>query len=216
MSMDELAQYVRSVKESGHVCLIFENEDQKWDLEAEYVKRALEQGYQTVVNTMEENMQETREALIKRGIDVDKLTREGSLAIQIDSPEAFSPEEAKKFQQVFAVEEAKKIADEVLKNGKKGLYIASNTNTYFLRKGYLDQLFMAESLVQKQMENKLPFGYLCCYDVSGLTPSERPLAMKELLEHYRRISEQYPQLVHTHNIAIYASHEGGVLAQLPV
>ncbi len=212
MSMDELAAYVRSLKEGGHVCLVFEDQDRKWDLEAEYVRRGLDQGYRADVATMKNDMEEGRRALIKRGIDVDEWTRKGCLVM-----EALTPEDAKSpnFLSQFSLESSKATANELLKSGKKGLYVASNINTFFLRHGLLDNLFMAESAVHRQMKNKLPFGYLCCYDVSDLSPSERPLALKELLEHYRRISEQNPQIMHSHNAAIYVSNEGGVLAKLP-
>lgn len=215
MSMNELGHYVKSLKEGGHVCLIFENEDQKWDLEAEYVKRALEQGYRAYVATMKEDEQEARSALNERGIDMDASIKDGSLAMAV-----FTPADAKNPQvegnPFFEVKAGKTLVDELLRSGKKGMYMASNAGTFFLRHGYLDQLFKLESLAHRQLENKLPFGYLCCYDVSDLAPTERPLALKELLEHYRRISEQNPQLMHSHNIAIYVSREGGVLAQLPV
>ena len=180
-----------------------------WDLEAEYLREGIKQGYLGVALTVKEGMNEVREALMRRGIDVDKYVRDGSLMI-VDSDQLYVSRENPDIQAWLNA--AKAVVDNAVKSGKKGVRIAGLLSNHFLRRGFTDQWFRLESSLHRRLN--MPCSAICGYDVSQLTPSERPYALREMLEHYRRIGERNPQVMDAHSFAIFASREGGAIAQL--
>ena len=208
---EDLRQYVRSVKEGEHGCIIYEDEDRMWDLEVEYLRSGIESGYLGVV-LVTENRNKVREALIRRGMDVDRYVKEGSLMI-VDGDQLYGS--AKNPNIPAWLDAVKSVVDGAVKSGKKGVRVSGNLSyTYFARQGFAEQWWRLENSLHRNLG--LPCTAICTYDVSELAPSERPYALKDLLEHYRRIGERNPQVMDAHSFAIFASHEGGAIAELTV
>lgn len=208
---EELREFVRSVKQGEHGCLIYEDEEQMWDLEAEYLREGIKQGELGVALTVKESMNEVRDLLRRHGVDVDKHVGDGSLLI-VDSDQLYVSRENPDIEAWLNA--AKSVVDNAVKNGKKGVRIAGLLSNHFLRKGFSDQWFRLESSLHRTLN--MPCSAICGYDVSELAPSERPFALREVLEHYRRIGERNPQVMDAHSFAIFASGEGGAIAQLPM
>jgi len=191
MEKDEILQFVRQMKPRDHVIMFHSSSEDKHRVLFTYLKAGLDQGETAAYVASEETPDEIRQAMRRFGIDVDDLERRGALRV-IDWRDWYIV--GGKFSIAETLDRWKRMCDEAVAKGFKGLRVIGETACFF-REGMVRELVEYEQALHRVLE--LSMAALCAYD-SRVVANERD-------------GEMYLDLIKLHSNVIIVGPEGGVV-----
>jgi len=191
MEKDEILQFVKQMKPRDHVIMFHSNREDKHQILFTYLKAGLDQGEAAAYVASEETPDEIRQAMRRFGIDVDGLERRGALRV-IDYRDWYIVEG--KFSATETIDRWKKLYEDAVAKGFKGLRITGETACFF-DKRMVKELVEYDKALHRVLE--IPMAAICVYD-SGVVANERA-------------GELYLDLVKAHSTVIIVGPEGGVV-----
>jgi len=166
MEKEEILQFARQMKPREHVIMFHSSSEDKHRVLFTYLKAGLDQGEAAVYVASEETVDEIRQAMRRFGMDVDELERHGALRV-IDWRDWYII--GGKFSIAETLERWKRMYDEAVAKGFKGLRITGETACFF-RERMVKELVEYEQALHRVLE--LPMSAICAYD-SRVVANER-------------------------------------------
>ena len=191
MEKDEILKFVRQMKPRDHVIMFHSNADDKRQVLFTYLKAGLDQGEAAAYVAGEETPDEIRQNMRRFGMDVDELERRGALRV-IDWRDWYIV--GGKFSIAETLERWKRLCDEVIAKGFKGLRVTGETACFF-RERMVRELVEYEQALHRVLE--LSMAAICAYD-SYVVANERG-------------GELYLDLIKAHSNVIILGPEAGVV-----
>jgi hypothetical protein len=191
MEKDEILQFVEQMKPTNHVIMFHSNPGDKHRVLFTYLKAGLDQGEAAAYIASEETSDEIRQAMKRFGLDVDELESRGALRV-MDWRDWYIV--GGKFSIAETLDRWKRMQDEAVAKGFKGLRVTGETACFF-REGMVRELVEYEQALHRVLE--LPMAAVCAYD-SGVVANERE-------------GELFLDLIKSHSIVIIVGPEGGVV-----
>jgi hypothetical protein len=191
---DEILQFARQMKPRDHVIMFHSSSEDKHQVLFTYLKAGLDQGETAAYIASEETPDQIRKAMMRFGIYVDDLERRRALRV-IDWRDWHFV--GGKFSIAENIERWKRLHDEVVDEGLKGLRVTSETGGFF-RERMVRELVEYDRALHRVLE--LPMTAVCAYD-SGFVTNERA-------------GELYLDLIKAHNNVIIVGPEAGVVKSI--
>lgn len=191
MDKDEILQFARQMKPRDHVIMFHSSSEDKHQVLFTYLKAGLDQGEVAAYIASEETPDEIRRAMRRFGIDVDDLESRGALRV-IDWRDWYIV--GGKFSIAETIERWKRLHDEAVAEGFKGLRVTGETACFF-RERMVRELVEYEQALNRVVE--LPMAAIFAYD-SGVVANERG-------------GELYLDLIKAHSTVIIVGPEAGVV-----
>jgi hypothetical protein len=188
---DEILQFARQMKPRDHVIMFHSDSDDKHQVLFTYLKAGLDQGEAAAYVASEETPDEIRQAMRRFGIDVNELEKRGALRV-IDYRDWYIV--GGKFNVTETIERWKRLCDEVIAKGFKGLRVTGETACFF-RERMVRELVEYEQALHRVLD--LSMAAICAYD-SRVVANERG-------------GELYLDLIKTHSNVIIVGPEAGVV-----
>jgi hypothetical protein len=191
MEKDEILQFVREMKPREHVVMLHSGFEDKHQVLFTYLKAGLDQGEAAAYIASEETPDEIRQAMRRFGMDVDELERRGALRV-IDWRDWYIV--GGKFSATETIERWKRLHDEAMAKGFRGLRVTGETACFF-RERMVKELVQYEQTLHRALE--VPMVAICAYD-SRVAANERG-------------GELYLDLIKTHSNVITVGPEAGAV-----
>ncbi|MEM2122352.1 MAG: MEDS domain-containing protein [Candidatus Bathyarchaeia archaeon] len=154
----EILDFVRNMKATDHVILFYSNPEDKHLVLFTYLKAGLDNGEAAAYVAGEESVAEVRRAMKNFGFDVEGLEEKNALKV-IDYRDWYIIEG--KFETSKTMELWKKLYEEAVSKGFKGLRVTGETSCFF-KHGMVRELVDYEAALHRALE--LPIAAICAYN----------------------------------------------------
>jgi len=191
LERDEILDFVRRMKATDHVIMFYSKLDDKHIVLFTYLKAGLDLGEAAAYVASEESTDEIRRAMERFGMDVDGLERSGALRV-IDYRDWYLS--GGRFDISKTLGLWKRLYDESMARGFKGLRVVGDTAHFFERRK-VDKLVEYEQALHRALD--IPMSAICAYD-TGVVASEGR-------------GELYIDLIKSHKTVIFTGPEGGLV-----
>jgi len=191
MEKSEILEFVKQMKAKDHAIMFYSKPKDKHQVLFTYLKAGLEAGEAAVYVASEETPDQIRQAMKKFSIDVDRFEKSGALRV-IDYKNCYifegkvNPSKSKEFW--------KKLNNESISGGLKGLRVAGETACFF-KHGMVKELVEYERSLHRVFE--LPIIGICAYDTNIVAKESG--------------GELYLDLIKAHSTVIFAGPEESVV-----
>ena len=194
MEKNEIVDFVRQMKATDHAILFYERTEDKHSVLFNYLSAGLDKGEAAAYITSQETPNQIREAMKQFGIDVDKLEKSGVLQA-IDYRDWYFKDGTFTISKTF--EAWKKLYDQVMAKGFKGIRVTGETACFF-EKRKVDELVEYEKSLHRKVE--LPMSVICAYDANVVAREGD--------------GRLYLDLIKAHSTVIFADSEGSAIKSL--
>lgn len=158
MQKNEIVEFVKNMKATDHVILLYTNPKEKHDVLFTYLKAGLERGEAAAYVAGQEHPEQIKQAMREFGIDVGRYEKNGALRV-IDYRDWYIIDG--KFDVSKTLGLWKKILDESTAKGFKGLRVTGEMVCFFENK-MVKELVEYERALHKTLE--IPLTAICAYD----------------------------------------------------
>jgi len=194
LEKSEILDFVRQMKATDHVIMFYSKPEDKHLILFTYLKAGLDQGEAAAYVVAEESPDQIRQAMRRFGIDVNRLEKSGALRVT-DYRDWYIVRG--KFNQSKILELWKKLYDESIAKGFKGLRITGETACFFKHR-LVKELVKYEKALHRVL--RFPITAICAYDTDVVVKEGR--------------GELYLDLIKAHSTVIFAGPEGGLVKSL--
>jgi len=188
MEKNEVLDFVRRMKPKDHVIMFYSKPEDKHSVLFTYLKAGLDQGEAVAYIACEETPDEIKEAMNRFGINVEKS---GALHV-IDYKDGYII--GGKFDGAKTMEFWKKLYDESVTKGFKGLRVIGETSCFF-EHGLVEELVEYERSLHRVLD--FPMTAICAYNTDLVVNGGK--------------RELYLDLIKAHSTVIFAGPEGAVV-----
>jgi len=179
------------MKPTDHVILFYDDPNDKRQVLFTYLKAGLDDGEAGAYITSQETPNQIRDGMKQFGIDVDKLDKSGALHV-IDYRDWYFKDGT--FTISKTMELWKKLYDQIMTKGFKGLRVTGETACFF-EKRKVNELVEYEKSLHRKLE--LPMSVICAYDANVVAKENE--------------GQLYLDLIKAHSTVLYAGSEGGLV-----
>jgi len=194
MEKSEILEFVKQMKAKDHVIMFYSKPEDKRHVLFTYLKAGLDQGEAAAYVASEESSDQIGKAMKRLGIGVDRFEKSGALHV-IDYKDCYII--GGKFSTSKTMEFWKKLYDESIAKGFKGLRVAGEMACFFGH-GMVKELVEYEKASHRVFE--LPMTAICAYDTGVVANEGR--------------GELYLDLIKAHSTVIFAGPEAGLVKSL--
>jgi hypothetical protein len=191
MEKAEILEFVQQMKPRDHVILFYSRPEDKHRVLFTYLKAGLDRGEAVLYVAGQESPDAIRRSMGKLNIDVGAFERSGALHV-IDCKDWYMIDG--KFSVSRTMELWKKLYDESIAKGFKGLRVTGETDLFF-ENGMVKDLLEYERSLHRVLE--LPMTAICAYDSNVVAREEN--------------GELYLDLIKAHSNVIIIGPESGVV-----
>ena len=174
---EEILDYARNLTAHDHAVSFYSNPKDKRQVLFAYLKAGLDQGEATAYIAGEETPDEIRQAMRRFGIDVDELERCGALLV-IDYKDWYTV--GGKFNATQTIERWRRLYDEAIAKGFKGLRVVGETACFFGER-LVRELVEYEQALHTVLE--VPMSAICAYNAAAVTGVSDDLFLELLKLH---------------------------------
>jgi len=174
---EEILDHARNLTAHDHAVSFYSNPKDKRQVLFTYLKAGLDQGEAAAYVASEETPDEIRQAMRRFGIDVDELERRGALRV-IDYRDWYIV--GGKFNATQTTEGWRRLYDEAIAKGFKGLRVTGETACFF-GKGLVRELVEYEQALHTVLE--VPMSAICAYNDATVTGVSDDLFLELLKLH---------------------------------
>jgi archaellum biogenesis ATPase FlaH len=175
LEKNEILEFVKSMKTTDHVILLYTNTEDKHIVLFTYLKAGLEKDEAAAYVAGEETPEEIKQAMREFGIDVERYEGRGALRI-IDYRDWYIIDG--KFDMSKTIGLWKKLLDESKAKGFKGLRVTGEM-TCFFENNMVKELVEYEKALHRVLE--IPMIAICAYDQEATTKEGGPGLLIDLL-----------------------------------
>ncbi len=166
---EKVIRFMEQLRPTNHLLFVYNSPEAKHNVLFNYLKVGLEKEEAGVYVTTEENPSQIREAMKRFGIEVEK--KEKADALQIFEYEDIYSIDGK-FDMDTTMNLWKKLYNETLKRGFKGLRITGEM-TCFFKHNALQELIEYEKALHRVLD--IPITAVCAYNANTLTRTDDPI-----------------------------------------
>jgi archaellum biogenesis ATPase FlaH len=173
---NEVLEFVKKMKPRDHVVLFYTDAEDKNEVLFTYLKAGLERKEAAAYVASQQSVEQTKEAMQKFGIDVEKYERKGALKV-VDYKDWYIIDG--KFDASKTLQMWKDLLAESKKKGFKGLRVTGEMSCFFENK-MTKELLEYEKALQRTLE--LPMTAICAYDQQAVAEEGSVEALKVLFD----------------------------------
>lgn len=166
LEKSEIFEFVRNMKATDHVILLYTNPEDKHAVLFTYLKEGLEKGEAAAYVAGQESPEQIKQAMRKFGIDVEKYEKNGALKV-IDYRDWYII--SGKFDMSETVRLWKRLLNEARAKGFKGLRVTGEMACFFKHK-MVKELIEYEYALHRTLE--IPLTAICAYDMEMITKEQ--------------------------------------------
>jgi len=182
---EKVARFMQELRPSNHVIFVYDSTDAKHNVLFSFLKTGLDNGEAAVYVASEETPAEIVDAMKRFGIKVEEYRKTGALQV-LKSSDVYIIEG--KFNIPTTLNLWKKLYDETLERGFKGLRVTGETACFF-KLNLVQDLIEYERSLHRVLD--IPMIAICAYKASMLNKSDDPINV-------------YTELVRAHGMVIFA------------
>jgi hypothetical protein len=191
MEKSEILEFVRKMKAKDHVIMFYSKPEDKRHVLFTYLKAGLDQGEAAAYVASQESPDQIKQAMKQFGIDVDRFEKSEALHV-FDYTDCYIV--GGKFSTSKTMERWKKLYDESIAKGFKGLRVAGEMACFFDH-GMVKELVEYEKSLHKGFE--LPRIGICAYDTNIVANEDGGTLFLDLIK--------------AHSTVIFAGPEAGLV-----
>ena len=191
LEKSEILEFVKRMKAKDHAIMFYSKPEDKRQVLFTYLKAGLAQGEAAAYVASEETPSQIKQAMKRFGIDVDRFETSGALHV-IDYKDWYII--GSKFDMAKTIKLWKKLYDEAIDKGFKGLRVTGET-TCFFKHGRVKELVKYEKALHKVLE--FPMTAICAYDADVVAKEDG--------------GKLYLNLIKAHGTVIFAGPEAGLV-----
>jgi len=174
---EKAIRFVRNLRPTNHVIFLYQFSEAKYNVLFNYLKVGLENGEAAVYIASEESPSEIRDAMKRFGIEVEKNEKAGALRI-LGYDEFYIIDG--KFSTTNTINLWKKLYNEALKHGFKGLRVTGETACFF-KHNLIQEFIEYERVLHRVMD--IPMIAVCAYNSNMVIKASNPMDLyNELLK----------------------------------
>lgn len=167
MMKTEILDFVRNMKATDHVILFYSNPEDKHLVLFTYLKAGLDNGEAAAYIAGEESVAEVRRAMKNFGFEVEELEEKHALKV-IDYRDWYIIQG--KFETSKTMELWKKLYEEAVSKGFKGLRVTGEMSCFF-KHGMVRELVEYEAALHRVLD--LPIAAICAYNTDVVAKEGR-------------------------------------------
>jgi len=191
LEKSEILEFVKQMKAADHVIMFYSKLEDKHQVLFTYLKAGLDQGEAAAYIASEEPPNQIKQAMKRFGIYVESFEKSGALHM-IDYKDWYII--GGKFDIAKTIKLWKKLYDEAVAKGFKGLRVTGETACFF-NQGMVRELVEYEKALRRVLE--FPMTAICAYDTNLVAKVDE--------------GELYLNLIKAHSTVIFAGPEVGIV-----